>query len=109
MGTPAEITTMKFAAVATLFIHTVLASPSGVNGRVAKRQEAATDELLFSISLPDFIARRKAQNPPELDWSSDSCSSSPDNPLGFPFDRRFTIDNNVRGPVLTIPSCLPAT
>jgi len=44
-----------------------------------------TDQLLFSISLPAFTTRRDAKDPKFLDWSSDDCTSSPDNPLGFEF------------------------
>lgn len=80
---------MKFTTVAAFFLPAVMAaSPDAAsNGHIAKRQTAATDELLFSISLPAFIARRDALDPPGLDWSSNSCTSSPDNPFGFPFDR----------------------
>lgn len=70
---------MKSAALAFLLVPAIaLAAPS------IKRQdlEAATDELLFSVTLPTFISRRAALDPPGLDWSSDSCSSSPDNPFG---------------------------
>lgn len=48
--------------------------------------ESETDNLLFDVSLPTFISHRNADDPADLDWSSDSCSDSPDNPLGFPFD-----------------------
>ena len=78
--------TMKFTTVAAFFLPAVMASPTGGNG-IVKRQTAVTDELIFSISLPAFISRRNARDPPSLDWSSDSCSTSPDNPFGYPFDR----------------------
>ncbi|KAF2738791.1 hypothetical protein EJ04DRAFT_26519 [Polyplosphaeria fusca] len=45
----------------------------------------ATDRLLFSTSISAFEAARNALSPPSLDWSSDGCSSSPDNPFGFNF------------------------
>ncbi|KHO01051.1 p15-like protein [Metarhizium album ARSEF 1941] len=44
-----------------------------------------TDRLLFVATLPQFDSRRDAEDPPCLDWSSDGCTSSPDNPFGFPF------------------------
>ena len=47
--------------------------------------EAITDTLLFSDTMSQFQAARNAQDPPELDWSSDGCTDSPDNPLGFDF------------------------
>ncbi|KAG9251335.1 phospholipase A2 [Emericellopsis atlantica] len=78
---------MKFSTITAFFLPAVaMASPVSPGSTVVKRQTAVTDELLFSISLPAFITRRNARDPPSLDWSSDSCSSSPDNPFGFPFD-----------------------
>lgn len=47
--------------------------------------EAETDRLLFSASIEEFEAARDAQDPPELDWTSDGCTASPDVPLGFNF------------------------
>jgi len=47
--------------------------------------EAITDTLLFSDLMAEFQAARAAQDPPELDWSSDGCSYSPDDPFGFDF------------------------
>jgi phospholipase A2-like protein len=45
-----------------------------------------TDQYLFSTSLNGFQSVR-AQQPygDQLDWSSDGCSNSPDNPFGFNF------------------------
>lgn len=51
----------------------------------AETAVAITDQILFSISLPAFTSRRNSKSPPSLDWTSDDCTSSPDNPLGFPF------------------------
>lgn len=48
--------------------------------------EAETDRLLFSATLAEFIAAHDAQSPPELDWSTDGCTSAPDNPFGFDFE-----------------------
>ena len=66
-----------------------IALPAGPSDAavVESRQSitSVTDQLLFSITLPAFTSRRNAKNPPNLDWSSDGCSSSPDNPFGFPF------------------------
>ncbi|VBB75924.1 Putative protein of unknown function [Podospora comata] len=63
-----------------------LALPAST-GVLEQRQSAVqvTDQLMYSISLPAFTARRNARNPPTLDWTSDGCTSSPDNPLNFPF------------------------
>ncbi|VUC28518.1 unnamed protein product [Clonostachys rosea] len=77
---------MKVSALlAFALTTTVLAAPTDGEGLVA-RQNDVTDQILFSISLPAFTTRRNAKNPPTLDWSSDNCSWSPDNPLGFPFE-----------------------
>ncbi|KAK7757344.1 hypothetical protein SLS62_000356 [Diatrype stigma] len=48
--------------------------------------EAETDRLLFSASLADFLAAAAAQSPPGLDWSTDGCTSAPDDPFGFDFE-----------------------
>ncbi|MFD4675387.1 phospholipase [Lentzea sp. NPDC058450] len=47
---------------------------------------AVTDDYLYSKSLSQFTTLR-AQQPyaGQLDWSSDGCSYSPDNPFGFKF------------------------
>ncbi|ORY12657.1 prokaryotic phospholipase A2-domain-containing protein, partial [Clohesyomyces aquaticus] len=47
--------------------------------------QQATDRLLFSSTIAQFEAARNAKNPSTLDWSSDGCSDSPDNPFGFNF------------------------
>jgi hypothetical protein len=82
---------MKFTT-ALLLVLPLAVSASPLETRFAEllfsRQSAAseTDRLLFSVTLSAFLQARAAQNPSYLDWSSDSCSSSPDNPFGFPFD-----------------------
>ncbi|MCP2248693.1 phospholipase [Lentzea aerocolonigenes] len=47
---------------------------------------AVTDDYLYTKTLSQFTTLR-AQQPyaGELDWSSDGCSYSPDNPFGFKF------------------------
>ncbi|GAA1761336.1 MULTISPECIES: phospholipase [Streptomonospora] len=46
-----------------------------------------TDNYLFGISLNSFIdVRAQAPYSDQLDWSSDSCSWSPDEPVGYNFD-----------------------
>ena len=47
-----------------------------------------TDSYLFSYSLSSFqTARSQQPYAGQLDWSSDGCSNSPDNPFGFNFVR----------------------
>lgn len=81
---------MKFNALAITLLPAALALPTtsgSHDAKIAHRQsaESITDELLFSITLPMFTTRRNARDPSTLDWSSDGCTSSPDNPFGFPF------------------------
>lgn len=47
---------------------------------------AVTDDYLYTKTLSQFTTLR-AQQPyaGQLDWSSDGCSYSPDNPFGFKF------------------------
>lgn len=77
---------MKFSAVLLALASTVVAVPTA-DGTSLKREspESIVDKLMFDISLPQFTARRNKRNPSTLDWSSDGCTSSPDNPFGFPF------------------------
>ncbi|KAK5653195.1 hypothetical protein OQA88_9093 [Cercophora sp. LCS_1] len=62
-------------------------SAFSVNTSTPKRQdlEAITDMHLFSLSLPQFEAKHNNRDPNALDWTTDNCTLSPDNPLGFPF------------------------
>ncbi|KAK2763883.1 hypothetical protein FQN54_009501 [Arachnomyces sp. PD_36] len=61
-----------------------LAAPTTSQLSARETDEEATDRLLFDSAIEDFIAARDATDPASLDWSSDGCSSSPDNP-GFDF------------------------
>lgn len=47
--------------------------------------ETITDEYLFDISLDQFETYRDAEDPDTVDWTSDGCTDSPDNPLGFDY------------------------
>jgi hypothetical protein len=79
--------TMKLATVFITLAPVALALPAS-DGTLNRRQTSLsviTDQLLFRTTLPDFISRRNAKNPSTLDWTSDGCTSSPDNPFGFPF------------------------
>ncbi|VUC20460.1 unnamed protein product [Clonostachys rosea] len=76
---------MKFAAVCLSVISVVAAAALAPVIEARQSIETITDEILFSITLPAFTARRNALDPNTVDWTSDGCTSSPDNPLGFPF------------------------
>ncbi|KXX73317.1 hypothetical protein MMYC01_210242 [Madurella mycetomatis] len=75
--------------LSTLFclVPAVLGLPAETDTALVARQtlNQITDQYLYSITLPTFTSRRNARNPPSLIWDSDGCSSSPDNPFGFPF------------------------
>ncbi|OAA75567.1 Phospholipase A2 [Akanthomyces lecanii RCEF 1005] len=62
-------------------------SATDISSRATQLEEAkaVTDNLLFNINLTEFESFRADRNPGYLDWTSDSCSYSPDNPLWFPF------------------------
>ncbi|KAK5088133.1 hypothetical protein LTR05_002350 [Lithohypha guttulata] len=79
---------MKTFAVTLLALASVCSSlPLKASG-IRERQtdlEVKTDQLLFSTSMEDFQTARAAQDPPELDWTSNGCTASPDEPLGFNF------------------------
>jgi hypothetical protein len=59
----------------------------GLSSPLVPRQSAlqtTTDTYVFTYTISQFIAARNAHTgPAELDWTSDGCSSSPDNPFGF--------------------------
>jgi hypothetical protein len=79
---PFYISTMKCVLVA---LTGLLSLTSALVAPRAETAIAATDHLLFSTTISAFEAARNAKNPPSLDWASDGCSSSPDNPFGFDF------------------------
>jgi hypothetical protein len=50
----------------------------------AEDAQQLTDQYMYSTSLTNFQQLRAEQpNGDILDWSSDGCSNSPDNPFGF--------------------------
>lgn len=73
---------MKFALLSALPV--AFAVPASFNPR--ETSEQITDRYLFSTPLPTFLQFRAQQTPKNLDWSSDGCTFSPDNPFKFPFE-----------------------
>jgi hypothetical protein len=61
-----------------------VSAPAALVSRQASLEQV-TDNYMFDISIDEFITYRNAKNPPELDWSSNGCTASPDNPFGFDF------------------------
>lgn len=88
---PPSIPPSRMKLLATFFslAPVVLGLPASgpTSSVIVERQTASqiTDQYLYTITLAAFTARRNARDPPTLIWDSDGCSSSPDNPFGFPF------------------------
>lgn len=78
---------MKFSQATLLLPATAVAAQGLSVAARATDLETITDEYLFDISLDQFITYRNAEDPDTLDWTSDGCTDSPDNPLGFDFVR----------------------
>jgi Prokaryotic phospholipase A2 len=117
----ARATITSIAVAFTMIVSTATASAALDPGQLRQ----VTDQYLFSTSLSSFQTIR-AQQPyaSQLDWSSDGCSSSPDNPFGFNFVKacyrhdfgyrnykkqsrfnettRLTLDNNFKTDLYTI-------
>lgn len=74
-------------AACFMFLAIVNAMPFSITGLLRRQTDlqAVTDTLLFTDSMDQFQAARNAKDPPQLDWTSDGCSYSPDEPLGFDF------------------------
>ncbi|ETS81250.1 hypothetical protein PFICI_06252 [Pestalotiopsis fici W106-1] len=77
---------MRFISTLSLCILPAAALAVPVADKRQDDVEAVTDEILFDITLPEFTTRRNAEDPSYLDWTSDGCTDSPDNPLGFPYE-----------------------
>lgn len=75
---------MKFAR-ATLLLPATTVAAQQLSAVVARQTdvETITDQYLFDISLDQFETYRNAEDPDTVDWTSDGCTDSPDNPLGF--------------------------
>ncbi|KAI5790580.1 prokaryotic phospholipase A2-domain-containing protein [Peziza echinospora] len=58
---------------------------NSLQARQTASLNAATDRLLFTNTLAQFLAAKSKQDPAGLNWTDDGCSSSPDKPLGFNF------------------------
>jgi len=75
-----RLTTLLLSLAGSAF-----AFPSHLESRQTAALVATTDNYLFTLTLPAFTTKRNAKDPATLDWTTDGCTSSPDNPLGFPF------------------------
>ncbi|CAG5137917.1 uncharacterized protein ALTATR162_LOCUS247 [Alternaria atra] len=67
------------------FASLAIAAPAQIITRQTSLEQV-TDSYVFDISIAEFIDNRNAKTgPAELDWSSNGCTASPDNPFGFDF------------------------
>ena len=65
------------------FASLAIAAPAQIITRQTSLEQV-TDSYVFDISIAEFIDNRNAKTgPAELDWSSNGCTASPDNPFGF--------------------------
>jgi hypothetical protein len=64
---------MQFSSAAVLaFVSTALALPANVDLPVRQSLVTITDQYLFTLTLPQFTAKRNALDPSTLDWVSKS-------------------------------------
>jgi len=83
-------TTLLLPALMSLGLASPLSPPHDpliplLSTRQTAALNAETDRLLFAAPMSSFLATRSALTPSGLDWSSDGCFSSPNNPFGFDF------------------------
>ncbi|HEY0636998.1 MAG TPA: phospholipase [Pseudonocardiaceae bacterium] len=85
------VSTVRMARAALLSITVVIGLLLGTGSASALTEaelRAVTDNYLFSQSLSQFTSTRAARPySSQLDWSSDGCSFSPDEPFGWEFIR----------------------
>ncbi|KAI4913424.1 uncharacterized protein J4E92_009773 [Alternaria infectoria] len=78
---------MKSTIITALlgFASLAVSAPAHLVGRQASLEQV-TDTYMFDIPIAEFIANRDGKiGPPELNWESNGCTASPDNPFGFNF------------------------
>ncbi|KAF5128591.1 putative secreted protein [Metarhizium anisopliae] len=71
--------------VLTAIAATIAASPISHSNTTSRSLIPITDSIMFDIPLPEFTIRRDNELPNKVDWTSDGCTSSPNNPFNFPF------------------------
>ncbi|KAK9444118.1 hypothetical protein VB005_02314 [Metarhizium brunneum] len=71
--------------VLTAIAATIAASPISHSNTTSRSLMNITDSIMFNIPLPEFTIRRDNELPNKVDWTSDGCTSSPNNPFNFPF------------------------
>ena len=76
---------MKFSAITGLLALVPGLAIAGPSTPLERRQNSITDTRLFSNSLNAFIQYRNVKDPSTLNWNSDGCTDSPENPWGWSF------------------------
>ncbi|ASO19422.1 hypothetical protein FHR81_000903 [Actinoalloteichus hoggarensis] len=78
----AKAAVVSVLAAAALFLGTGTASAALPPAEL----QSFTDNQIFGVSLGQFVTTRgQAPHSDQLDWSSDGCSWSPDQPFGYEF------------------------
>ncbi|APU13966.1 MULTISPECIES: phospholipase [Actinoalloteichus] len=79
--------TVKAAFASVLAAAAVFLGTGTANAALPPAElQAFTDNQVFSVSLGQFVTTRgQAPHSDQLDWSSDGCSWSPDQPFGYEF------------------------
>ncbi|OGM46377.1 secretory phospholipase A2 [Aspergillus bombycis] len=91
---------MKINSFLIALLPAVLALPlpTSNNGTTSLSEsqdlQAITDELLFGIELPEFTARRKENDPPQLGWYDDGCTMAPKQSVWITIPAVSTISAN---------------
>ncbi|WP_017627100.1 phospholipase [Nocardiopsis chromatogenes] len=75
------------AACAAAVTLPLAAAPAQADTLPPDELRRVTDAYVFDYALDDFIAvSEQRPHEPQLDWSNDGCSMSPDQPLGYDFN-----------------------
>ncbi|KAK3177386.1 hypothetical protein K4F52_009824 [Lecanicillium sp. MT-2017a] len=85
----------SFASIVAVLAASAVALPTSespsmeartaLEARATTCSKAATDKLIFKVSMKTFQKARKSKNPSKCVWKNDGCSWSPDKPSGFNF------------------------
>lgn len=85
----ARTTVRRHALAAAAAVLTTLFTAGTAHADLSDEElRSVTDTYLFELSLPEFVSTRTDRpHDDQLIWSSDACSWSPDEPLGYEFTR----------------------
>ncbi|WP_017538883.1 phospholipase [Nocardiopsis halophila] len=88
MAVPRAFTLRAVAAAFAAAVAVPMAAvPAQADTLPPEELRSITDRLVFEHTLDEFIAvSDRRPHEPQLDWSNDGCSMSPDEPLGYDFN-----------------------